>query len=36
MKEVFTTADTEDTELAQRIEYHSSLCASSVRSVSLW
>jgi hypothetical protein len=28
--------DTEDTEVAQRVEYRSSLCASSVSSVSLW
>jgi hypothetical protein len=32
MKEALTTADTEDTEGAQRLEYF--LCASSVRSVS--
>ena len=28
--------DIERTEIAQRLEWHSSLCAPSVRSVSLW
>jgi hypothetical protein len=34
MKGTFTTADTEDTEDAQRLEFGSTLCAISVRSVS--